>query len=225
MMEHPPSVRSNAIERVRAGFVPRLVAAGILLYFGFVRLAEPSGTGLFEQANVWFYHAVRIGGVSLAIVAAASATGHGTVLVADAVVSGAIGAVFIVTAGLMLIGGGDAVNSVLILVFGGLFVSEALREGHAFVGCLRGARVHRAAGVAEPRAHVSEPTGHHGSAGPVPGAPPLRVEARSTSTADACSVATSASPSMDPPSGYLAAFAKRPSADGAGEARRAGAAP
>jgi hypothetical protein len=108
------------------------IAALLMLYFGFSALAAPTGTGLFERSNWLLYNTVRIGGVAMAVIAAWSLLGNPLVLAVDAVVSTAVGLSLIVSGGGMLIGGGDAFQNAMLILFGMMFVGAGVRNGRLF---------------------------------------------------------------------------------------------
>ncbi len=248
MAEAEQGASREIAERVRANVLPCLIGAGLLLYFGFERLSEPTGNGLFERANWWFFHAVRTGGVCMAMVTAWSLTGHPTALLADAAVACPLGAVFVLTGPAMLIGGGDTLNGALVTLFGGMFISDGLRNGRTFLQC-RTSRVDPMLGMgsdvrASAALNRSEVDGISTRARPLPEAVPLsRTPKRSGETpgVDKPPVAHVGTPLVGkppvapdrnadapatvneavPPGGFLAAFAKQP---GAEDGRDAGSA-
>ena len=114
--------------RVRRSASSAAIAAALMVYFGFVRLAEPTGDDLFSRAGLAFYHTLRIGGVAMAVIAAASLWGNRHVLIVDAVVSAVIGALFALTGIAMWIDGGGGLQSILNLAFGGMFISAGVRN-------------------------------------------------------------------------------------------------
>jgi len=124
----------DATDRARGNAFPAAIAALCLLYFGFFGgYVQPTVTDLFSLGNLIFFYCLRIGGVAMALIAAVSAAGAPVVLVCDAVVSVAIGALFVTSAGMMLIDGGGGLNPFLMIVFGALFISAGVRNGRAFM--------------------------------------------------------------------------------------------
>lgn len=109
----------------RRNAVPAAIAAAFMLYFGFLRLASPTGSGIFEQSNWIFYHTLRIGGVVMAVIALLSLAGVVINLAIDAVASLLIGMLFILTGGGMLLGGGDPIQTVINVFVGMMFLSSA----------------------------------------------------------------------------------------------------
>jgi hypothetical protein len=118
--------------RVRGNVVPATIAAVLMTLYGFFYLAEPAGTDLFSRSAWVFFHTLRIGGVAMAALALWSLSGHRHALLADAIVSWLIGASLILTGVGMLIDGGGALQSILNVVFGSMFVSAGTHNGRAF---------------------------------------------------------------------------------------------
>ncbi len=108
------------------------IAAVLMLYFGFAQLAEPGGTDLFSRCNLVFYHALRVGGVAMTIIAVWSWFGYPSALMVDSVVSVVIGVVFMLTGAGMLVDGGASLQSVLIVIFGGMFLSAGIRSRRVY---------------------------------------------------------------------------------------------
>lgn len=128
-----PTVREDEIaETVRQNAFPSAIGALCLLYFGFFQLARPTGTDLFSLANLIFFYVLRVGGVFMALIALTSWAGLRAALIIDAVISVTIGALFVVTAVMMLIDGGGGLNTFLIIIFGIMFASAGLRNSRAF---------------------------------------------------------------------------------------------
>jgi hypothetical protein len=127
------AVHEGSSARVRANAGGAAIAAALLIYFGFFRLVEPSGTDLFDRAGWVFYHTVRLGGVIMAGLSAASLLGHPAVLVLDCAASLVIGALLGVT-GLVMKAAGGGIEQLIISVFcGGLFISSGLRNGRDYL--------------------------------------------------------------------------------------------
>lgn len=206
MAEDTQGASREIAERVRANVLPGLIGAGLLLYFGFVRLSEPTGTGLFESANWWFFHALRIGGMCMAVVAGWSVTGHRTALLADAVVAFPLGAVFVLTGPAMLIGGGETLNGALITIFGAMFLSEGVRNGRAFLNTAAWRS------DAPRRVDSTSIRSERGLGTPRVDKPPV---AAAPSGTDAFAMLHVEPPA---PGGYLAAFAKKPTGESSADA-------
>ncbi len=125
---------SIVAERVRRHAAPAAFGAGLMLFFGFLYLQEPGGTDLFGRASWVFYQTLRIGGVAMAITAAALLTGHRLTLVADAVVAVVLGVLLVGTGAVMLLDGGGMVQTVINFVCGGGFLSAALQSWREYAG-------------------------------------------------------------------------------------------
>ena len=108
------------------------LAAACLIYFGYFRLGRPSGDTWFVLGNLIVFYVLRAGGVAMAIVAVWSWAGHYTALLADAVVSVVIGALFWIGCGMMLLDDGEPFNSGLMLLFGMMFIVTGIRNGRAY---------------------------------------------------------------------------------------------
>jgi hypothetical protein len=120
--------RAVVAARVRQNVATAAIGAAFLLFFGFYRLAEPTGTELFDRAWWVFYHTLRVGGVSLATVALWSMLGQGITLAVDAVITVVIGGLLILTGLAMAIDGGDMLQTIINVVCGGMFVSSGLHN-------------------------------------------------------------------------------------------------
>lgn|GEM_PF-5533314 len=108
------------------------IGAALLLYFGFARLLEPTGTDLFSLSNLVLFHTVRWGGVLMAIVAAWLLTGHLVALLADGIVATLIGVLLIVTGVGMGVGGGDLLQTIINFFCGYMFFSSGVQNGRDF---------------------------------------------------------------------------------------------
>ena len=111
------------------------LAAALLLFFGFSHLARPVGNDLFAVSAMLFYHALRVGGIVMAVVAAWSLLGRPLVLVVDAVASVAIGICFALSGVGLLAGGGEALQSILNVVFGCMFIGASVRNWREYRFC------------------------------------------------------------------------------------------
>lgn len=129
MTHHPPD---TVARRVRAEFWPCAISAVLLSYFGFAVFEFQPVTDLFRIGDAIFNYALRIGGVGMALAAAAALTGFSLALLFNAVLSVAIGAALTVGGGFMIAGGGMALNQILYLIFGAMFVSGGLRNGRDY---------------------------------------------------------------------------------------------
>ncbi len=119
-------------ERVRSNMQPAAISAGLLILFGFFAFAVPDGDSLFAKANLWLILALRLGGICMVVVAIWSSIGHGFALLADAITSVAVGAVFVVTGIVMVIDGGGALQNLIIVICGIFFTTAGIRNGQAF---------------------------------------------------------------------------------------------
>ena len=119
---------SDIASRVRQNAWSAGIAAILLIVFGFYYLGRPTGTGLFERSALIFFFTLRVGGIALAAIAVGSVLAYRPVLVIDAVVSVAIGVAFALTGVGMLVGGGGTLQTVLQVVFGGMFISSGVRN-------------------------------------------------------------------------------------------------
>ena len=132
-MHYDPSPNANHHKSgVRRYAGSALIAALIMLYYGFEQLAEPAVTDWFTRCNWLLYHTMRIGGITMAAVAIWLWIGHPLALVADAVVSVAVGIVLIVTGVGMLIDGGGTLGNALIAGFGLMFASAGTSRWRAY---------------------------------------------------------------------------------------------
>ena len=122
----------NVAARVRQNIAPAAIGAVFLLYFGFGRLAKPTGAELFDRASWVFYHTLRMGGPAMAAVAFWSLLGQPVTLAVDAVVTLLIGALLILTGLAMAIGGGDTVQTMINVICGGMFITSGQRNGKAY---------------------------------------------------------------------------------------------
>lgn len=123
-----PRGSDHAAVVVRGNTVSALITAALFLYFGFDQLAEPTGSGLFAWCNWVFFHAIRFGGIGFAMVAILSMAGLRIALIVDGLLSLVTGLVFVPCAIGMLIGGGDAINVIVIGVLGGFMIMSGIRD-------------------------------------------------------------------------------------------------
>jgi len=121
------------LKLVRQNAASAALAAACLLFFGFFYLSKPTGTDFFSLGNLVFYYVLRVGGVAMAGISLWSCLGRPIVLMVDAVVSVAIGAMFIVSSVMMLLDGGWLANGLLVIIFGALFISSGIRNGRAYL--------------------------------------------------------------------------------------------
>jgi hypothetical protein len=124
---------ASAGYRVRQAATGTAIGAALMLFFGFVHLARPTGTDLFSHAWLAVYYALRIGGVASAAIAVWLWTGHRPALIVDAVVAVLLGAIFVMCGLAMLFDGGGAFESAIITICGGTFVSSGFRNGRDYM--------------------------------------------------------------------------------------------
>jgi hypothetical protein len=132
-MTATPNTPSDISLRVRRNAGSAALAAACLIYFGFFQLAKPVGNDLFAIASLVFVYTLQIGGVLMAMVVLPSLLGHPMALLLDAVVSVGIGVLFVLTGVAMLLGGGDAIQTVLNVIFGAMFFSAGVRNGRYYI--------------------------------------------------------------------------------------------
>ena len=185
-MTEPRTIRDRAAA-VRQAAPATAFSAALLLYFGFVHFAAPSGGDLFSQASSVLYHTLRIGGAAIAVAAAWLGSGHRPALLVAGIVAVGVGSLMMLAAAGMLIDGGSGVNSLIVMVCGGSFVAGGLRDIGTFRARMDQPVTERAMqlGSAQPTLQESETVPEV-----YPGAPELRAGT--------------------PPGGYLASFAGRP---------------
>lgn len=126
------SPRAADTMRIRQAATGTAIAAALLLFFGYGYLARPSGSDLFSQAWLVVYYALRIGGLVSASLAVWLWIGHRAALIIDALTAMTLGAIFALSGLVMLFDGGDVVQSAIIIVCGGTFVSSGLRNGRTY---------------------------------------------------------------------------------------------
>ncbi|MFQ5413861.1 MAG: hypothetical protein ACE5E6_05325 [Phycisphaerae bacterium] len=124
--------------RVRQNAGSAAVAAALMVYFGFFStLTVPTNpASLFDIGNVVFIYVLRIGGVGMAILAVASLVGAPIVLLVDALLSGVIGVLLIVSGVLMLADGGAVIQTVINVGCGALFIGAARRNGRDYTALI-----------------------------------------------------------------------------------------
>lgn len=123
-MQDDSSLRANDHRSgIRRHAGSALIPALIMLYYGFGQLAEPTVTDWFARCNWLLFQTMRIGGITMTAVAIWLWIGHAPALIADAVVSIAVGIVLMVTGVGMLIDGGGTLQNAMIAGFGLMFTS------------------------------------------------------------------------------------------------------
>ena len=131
-MTFSPNTPSDITLRVRQNSGSAALAAACLIYFGFFYLAKPAGDDLFAIASLVFVYTLHIGGALLGMVVLLLLLGHPMALLLDGIVSVGIGVLFVLTGVAMLLGGGDALQTVLNVMFGAMFFSAGARNGRYY---------------------------------------------------------------------------------------------
>ncbi|MCH8149191.1 MAG: hypothetical protein IH987_14615 [Planctomycetes bacterium] len=123
---------------VRSNTGGAAIAAGLMIFFGFIFLDEPAGgSGWYSVGASLLFLALRVGGLVMVGVSAWLSLGHLPALAADAAASIVLGAMIALAGGFMLIDGGWWVQSLVILVSGGSFLTSGLRNGRDFLDMWR----------------------------------------------------------------------------------------
>jgi len=123
---------------VRSNTSGSALAAGLLIFFGFIFLAEPvGGAGLFSTGQSLLFLTLRLGGLAMVVISVWLSFGHLPALAADSAVSILVGALIATAGALMLIDGGLWVQALIILVSGGSFLTSGLRNGRDFLDMWR----------------------------------------------------------------------------------------
>lgn len=119
-------------ERARATGIHAAIGALLMLGYGWGMggfSALGSASNLYTAAVALFNGMLKFGGIAMAISAAICLTGRGAGLLTDALVSGLCGLVMVGCAIIWIAsGGGFDMQDLLILIFGGFFVSGARRS-------------------------------------------------------------------------------------------------
>jgi len=218
----------SVVSRVRQNAFPAGLAAACLLFAGFFWLAGGAiGTPLFLKAYTLCVYTLRIGGVALAVTAVLCLSGRPFALLTDSIVSIAIGLGLLAAALLMVIAGAIGLDQFLYLLFGGIFVSAGFRSGREYFTLVRSSPAAQGvarrldfdsteydapAATALPERTLSERLSQERSAsvdaatavGAAEDAPP-----RHTQSAVPMSRQPSGPSDVEPPEGFLAAFAKK----------------
>jgi len=205
--EHETAVADPAMRvmRVRQNVASASIGAAFLLFFGFYILAEPTGTELFDHAWWVFYQTLRVGGIALAAVAAWSVFGHPITLAFDAVVTVAIGILFILTGLGMAVDGGAMFQTIINVVCGWMFISTGVRNW-------RDSRVISATRIPNDPAIQTRDVGdfhRHPHASPDVRRKPYSPSPGEGST-EGRGQREKAAPIAPPPEGFLASLAKKP---------------
>lgn len=142
---------NSLASRVRSNAGSAGLGAACLLFFGFYYLARPAGSlGASLAARDWFTFGslilnatMRWGGIGMACASLASLTGLTPALLLDAAVSIPIGVLLIASGAITLAGGGDVLTSILLVVFGWMFIRAGWRNALVFAGARGGGAVRR----------------------------------------------------------------------------------
>jgi hypothetical protein len=185
------------------------IGAGFLLLYGFFVLQEPTGTDLFEQSAWVFYQTLRVGGILLLLSALCCWTGRIVALIAEGLITIAIGISLLTTAAGMFLGGGGSLQPALNALFGCMFLSAGLHS-------IRLYRATRDLSVYPGQRPVKEDAGQDSPAVFIPTEPIRNIKGRReaesrsfTAPAEPAAIHPSTEP-VQPPQGYLAAFARKP---------------
>lgn len=123
---------------VRSNTAGAAISAGLMIFFGFIFLDEPSaGSGWYSVGASLLFFALRVGGLVMVGVSAWLSLGHLPALAANAAASIILGAMIALAGGFMLIDGGWWLQSLVILVSGGSFLTSGLRNGRDFLDMWR----------------------------------------------------------------------------------------
>lgn len=202
--------RAHVASVVRRNVWPAAIAAVLLCYYGFSRLLEPEGTGLFARSNWIFFHTIRIGGICLALITIWSLVGKRAALAADGVASIAIGVLFVLSGGGMLLDGGGGFNTILIIMFGMMFFGSGRRNWQTYRHLVAGGRViEEYTETFQTPARPAAPPAHAPGRTPVVETPVPHVDDGPTADTTPTRQAD-VSEEEAPPEGFLAAMAKKP---------------
>ena len=209
----PVRIAHENAARIRQAAGGSALAAALMLYFGYSYLAEPTGSDLFSWSAWVLLHTLRIGGISLAVVAIALFAALRTALLADAVVSGVVGAVLILTGIGMVVDGGNLLQTIINVGCGAMFLSAAKHHGREYLSARTTAQAeaHSSEHENSERSRVADPPSLESASAPVAAIPPAPSDINDTH--DALRDDT-ANEETAPPGGFLAALArKNPSED------------
>lgn len=138
-MSDMPSTTNH--DRVRATASATLIGATLMLFFGFLYLARPSGDSLFDRAALVLLHTLRLGGLVFLIIAGLLYTGFSTALVLDAVFAIPCGLILLGCGIVMGLNGGDIVNSIILVVSGLTFFPTGWRNANLYKALHRQSRI------------------------------------------------------------------------------------
>ncbi len=154
-------------------------------------VVRSSGSDLYAWSAWFLLHTLRIGGVAMAVVSIGLLAARRRALLADAAVSGVVGAVLILTGVGMVADDGDLLQTIVNVGCGALFLSAAKHHGREYLSI-------RAATQETPVANVTDPRSLQGPPAPVAVAPPAPSYIDNTHDEETA-----------PPEGFLAALAEK----------------
>ncbi len=184
----PARIAQETAARIRQAAGGSTLAAALMLFFGYSYLAEPTGSDLFSWCTWFLLHTLRIGGLAMAVVSIGLLAARRRALLADAAVSGIVGAVLILTGVGMVADDGDLLQTIVNVGCGGMFLSAAKHYGREYLS-IRGATQETQV------ANVTDPRSPQGPAAVAPPAPSYVDDTHDEEIA--------------PPEGFLAALAEK----------------
>lgn len=95
-------------------------------------MGQPVGEDLFHRAALVLYYTLRLGGLAFALITVLLYTGVPVALLADAVLAIPSGALLVGCGLAMILDGGDALNTVILLFCGVSFISSGWRNAQEF---------------------------------------------------------------------------------------------
>jgi len=128
-------------ERVRAAAPATLIAAVLMLFFGYMYLARPSGDALFERAAIVLYYTLRVGGIAFLVTAGLMFSGLPIGLLLDAAFAMPCGVILLGCGLLMALDGGDPINTVILVLCGIGFLPAGLRSAKQYAAIRRESRI------------------------------------------------------------------------------------
>lgn len=124
----PPDLRSVAFSALFAGVLMMLVG----FWLGLKGVSESS---VYNVSVAVFNWLMRVGGVTMLMIAALAYLNWRPVLVCYAAVATAIGGIMLLIS-LLWLANNDIIDGVLVLFFGGMFVKSGVQSWYAFRGPL-----------------------------------------------------------------------------------------
>lgn len=129
MQEDTHDVAADQISRrVRTNALPAAIAAALMIYFGYYQFFADQGGGLRGLAGGVFVWTLRIGGISMALIAVWCMMGHLLALAVDGIVSVTIGVLLALTGIGLLISNQDATQLIINCVCAWLFIGAGMRN-------------------------------------------------------------------------------------------------